>query len=138
MLKLKLHLLVLSVLLLASSLVATELRAQATKISGRVTDALTNEGIPFANVAFKGTNIGAVTDINGNFSFETTTPTDSLTASYVGYLPVTLKVAKGKAQTVNFALKVSKVELKEITINAGENPANILLRKVIAHKDEND
>ena len=30
------------------------------------------------------------------------------------------------------------MELKEVVIKAGENPALILLRKVIEHKDEND
>jgi len=58
---------------------------QTTKVSGKVSDALTNEPVPFANVAFKGTRIGAVTDINGNFTIETNEPTDSLTASFVGY-----------------------------------------------------
>lgn len=112
--------------------------AQLTKVSGKVNDALTGEPIPFANVAFKGTTTGTITDINGNFVLETEKASDSLSASYVGYTPVTLKISKGKAQTVTFLLKVSKVELKEVVIKAGENPANILLRKVIDHKDEND
>ncbi len=60
--------------------------AQQTRVTGKVSDALTNEGIPFANVAFKGTSIGTVTDINGNFVIETDKPTDSLSASYVGYI----------------------------------------------------
>jgi len=116
----------------------SHLFAQQTKITGKVSDGLTNEGIPFANVAFKGTSTGTVTDINGNFVIETDKPGDSLSASYVGYIPVTLKVTKGKAQTANFLLKVSKVDLKEVVIKAGENPAIILLKKVIDNKDVND
>jgi hypothetical protein len=112
--------------------------SQKTKISGKVTDGLTNQPIPFANVAFKGTTIGTVTDINGNYTVETEKPVDSLSASYVGYIPVTLKISRGKTQTANFLLKVSKVELNEVVIKAGENPANILLRKVIENKDKND
>lgn len=112
--------------------------AQVTKVTGKVNDALTGEPIPFANVAFKGTTTGTITDINGNFVLETEKASDSLSASYVGYTPVTLKISKGKAQTVTFLLKVNKVELKEVVIKAGENPANILLRKIIDHKDEND
>jgi hypothetical protein len=129
---------VVTALLLAFWGAPAVLYAQATKVSGRVTDGLTNESIPFANVAFKGTTIGTVTDINGYYVLETTTPSDSLTASYVGYNPVTLKVTRGKSQTVNFLLKVNKVELKEVVIKAGENPANILLRKVIDNKEKND
>lgn len=112
--------------------------AQLTHVSGRVTDALTNEGIPFANVAFKGTTKGTVTDINGYFILDTDSPSDSLSASYVGYIPVTLKIARGITQTANFLLKVSKYDLKEVVIKAGENPANILLKKVIENKDKND
>lgn len=117
---------------------ATLSLAQNTKVTGRVQDALTNEPIPFANVAFKGTLIGSVTDINGNFAIETDKATDSLTASFVGYRPVTLGITKGKAQTVNFLLRTSEVELLEVEIKAGENPANILLRKVIDNKELND
>lgn len=112
--------------------------AQQTSVSGKVTDALTNEPIPFANVAFKGTTRGTVTDINGNFRIDTDMPSDSLTASCVGYSSVTLKIVKGNPQTANFLLKVSKFDLKEVNIKAGENPANILLRKVIDNKDKND
>ena len=112
--------------------------AQLTTVTGKVTDKLTNEPIPFANVAFKGTLIGAVTDINGNFKIESDKATDSLSASYVGYIPVTLKIGIGRSQTANFLLSVSKVDLLEVVIKAGENPANILLRKVIDHKEENE
>ena len=112
--------------------------AQTTKVSGRVTDALTNEPIPFANVAFKGTTTGTVTDFNGYFSLESDKPSDSLSASFVGYVPVTLRISRGKSQTVNFLLKVNKVDLGEVVIKAGENPANILLRKVIENRDLND
>jgi hypothetical protein len=70
--------------LLATALLllsASSVRSQITKVSGKVQDALTNEPVPFANVAFKGTLIGSVTDINGNFSIETEKATDSLTVS---------------------------------------------------------
>jgi hypothetical protein len=114
------------------------IQAQSTKVTGRVTDALTNEPIPFANVAFKGTTTGTVTDFNGYFTIETDKPSDSISASFVGYLPVTLRITKGKSQTVNFLLKVNKVDLGEVVIKAGENPAIILLRKVIDNRDKND
>jgi hypothetical protein len=112
--------------------------SQKTRVSGKVTDALTNEPIPFANVAFKGTTVGTITDINGSFVLETEKGSDSLSASYVGYKPVTLRITPGISQTVNFLLKVNKVEIVEVVIKAGENPANILLRKVIDNKDKND
>ena len=124
--------------LIGATFMATRGLAQTTTVQGRVTDKLTGEPIPFANVAFKGTSIGAVTDIDGYYRISSATPTDSLTASYVGYFPVTLPVRKGQSQTVNFLLDVSKVQLMEVVVKAGENPALVLLKKIIDNKDNND
>ncbi|HNQ11951.1 MAG TPA: DUF5686 family protein [Bacteroidia bacterium] len=111
--------------------------AQNTIISGKVVDVLTNEPIPFANIAFKGTSIGTVTDINGRYQLSTDQARDSLTASFVGYTSVTLPVKKGKTNTINFFLEVNKIQLAEVKIVAGENPADIIMRKVIDNKDIN-
>ncbi|MBK7854415.1 MAG: carboxypeptidase-like regulatory domain-containing protein [Bacteroidetes bacterium] len=110
--------------------------AQITRISGKVTDVLTNEPIPFCNVLFKGTSNGTTTNFDGMFKLETETPGDSLTAVFLGYIPVSLKVKKGQDQTINFLLKQNKIEIKEAVIYAGENPANIIIKKVIANRDK--
>ncbi len=112
--------------------------AQTTKVFGRVFDPLTNEPIPFASVIFVGTNIGINSDINGKYSLQTTLKIDSIRARFVGYLPATLPVQRGRTQEINFALRVNKFDLAEVEIKAGENPALILLRKIIEHKPDND
>lgn len=112
--------------------------AQVTRITGKVTDALTHEPIPFASVVFKRSTVGVNTNFDGLYTLETETPGDSLTAQFLGYIPVTLAIKKGQTQTVNFLLKASKVELKEAVILAGENPANVIIKKVIANRDKNN
>jgi len=112
--------------------------AQQTQIRGKVTDQLTNEPIPFATVVFKGTTIGANTDMDGNYFLATDAPGDSIFVTLVGYLPVKMRVKKGQVQTINMVMKASKVELQEVVIKAGENPANILFREIIKHKPENN
>ncbi len=112
--------------------------AQITNISGKVTDALTNEPIPFATIVLKGSTIGTNTGMDGNYSLITTTPTDSIICTMLGYRNVTLRVKKGQVQKANFAMKASYYDLKEVEIKAGENPANVILRNIIKHKDEND
>ena len=77
--------------------------AQTIKISGKVTDALTNESIPFANITFQGTNIGTTSDINGNYLIETSTPSDTLIASFIGYQRVLMRIIKTKSQVINFS-----------------------------------
>lgn len=112
--------------------------AQQTKIRGKVTDQLTNEPIPFATVVFKGTTIGANTDMDGNYFLSTDAPGDSILCTLIGYLPVKMRVKKGQDQVINMVMKASKMELQEVVIKAGENPANIIFREIIKHKFEND
>lgn len=112
--------------------------AQQTKIRGKVTDQLTNEPIPFATVVFKGTTIGTNTDFDGNYVLTTNTPGDSIICTLVGYQTVKMRVKKGQDQMINIVMKASKVELQEVVIKAGENPANIIFREIIKHKIEND
>ena len=38
-------------------------------IKGRIFNAKTNEGVPFATVQIFGTTIGAISDYDGNYSF---------------------------------------------------------------------
>lgn len=42
--------------------------AQSRNITGKVTDATTGEGIPFASIQVKGTMTGASADADGNYS----------------------------------------------------------------------
>ncbi len=116
----------------------TRLLHAQTKVSGTVTDALTNETIPFANIFFKGTNTGTVTDVNGNFTIQADNPSDSLVASFVGYISASIPVTKNKSQVINFSLKASKMELPEIVIRPGVNPALAMLKKIQENKEKND
>ncbi|MCW5920218.1 MAG: carboxypeptidase-like regulatory domain-containing protein, partial [Bacteroidetes bacterium] len=59
--------------------------AQLTRISGKVTDALTGEPIPFASVVFKKSTIGVNTNIDGFYTLESDTPSDSIAAQFLGY-----------------------------------------------------
>ncbi len=112
--------------------------AQTTKVSGRIFDSESKEPLPFVNVLFKGTKIGTSSDFDGNFSVSTTENVDSILFSYIGYIPKSKSVKKGQSQEIKVELQVNSVALKEVVIKPGENPANILFRKVVKHKDEND
>jgi hypothetical protein len=113
------------------------LYAQLTKIMGKVTDAETNEPLPFVNVFFKGSTVGVTTDFKGEYSLETKAKTDTLVASYIGYTKIEKQVHLGRFQEINFELQSSNFDLPEFVVVAGENPADILLRKVIANKSIN-
>ena len=58
---------------------------------GHVTDADTKEAIPFVNILVRGTNLGTLTDFDGNYSMEFRIPADSLRATLIGYNAVDKK-----------------------------------------------
>ncbi|MGB0523651.1 MAG: DUF5686 family protein [Flammeovirgaceae bacterium] len=115
--------------------------AQTTTITGKVIDSETGEGMPFVNVYFNtNTAIGTTTDFEGQYSISTTNPSDSLIASYLGYLPKAKLVKKGETQVINFQLVAESTTLKEIEIVYGEyeNPAWKIMRNVVKNKKNND
>ena len=54
-------------------------------VSGKVTDAVTGEPLPGANIIIKGSVKGAQTDFDGGFSLETKSKNPILVVSYVGF-----------------------------------------------------
>jgi hypothetical protein len=118
-------------------LICTPITAQKqTVISGKVTDLTTNEGISFANLFFKGTSIGTVTDIDGYYSISTDAPKDSLYIIMFGYETKTKAIIKQKNQTINFELKPSSLNLKTVEIIPGENPSLRIVKKTIENKEK--
>ena len=110
--------------------------AQTTKITGKVTDASSNEAVMYCNVFFSGTKIGAMTDFDGNFSLETKNALDSLTVQALGYANKTIKIKKGISQKIDIQLSPSNISLDEIVIVPGENPAFRILRGVWENKNK--
>ncbi|UZR97544.1 SusC/RagA family TonB-linked outer membrane protein [Chondrinema litorale] len=82
-------------------------------ISGKVTDAQTNEPIPGASILIKGTTKGTVTDFDGNYKI--IAPEDgTLQISYVGF--TTQEVEVGGRSTIDIALATDLNQLEEILI----------------------
>lgn len=118
--------------------VGSLLCAQTTKVKGRVTDAKTGEVLPLVNVVFKGTTIGITTDFEGEYVLETRENVEELQASFVGYVLQTVKINKGAFNLVNFQLEQQVVDLEEVKVVPGENPAHAILKNVRANKYRNN
>lgn len=114
------------------------LSGQMTIITGKIYDSLTQEPMPFVNIILVGTKVGGVSDIDGNYTITTDVHADSIKAQYIGYKPRVLPIRNGVRQTINIPLSVNSVALNVVTIYPGENPAVTLLKKVWAHKPENN
>lgn len=112
---------------------------QVTKIMGKVIDAHTREPVPFSNVILKGTSAGATTNFEGKFSIEVRNAgSDVLVVSYIGYETYQQTINLNVFQELLIELNPANILLDEVEILPGENPAEIILRKVIENKEENN
>ena len=86
---------------------------QKNMIKGRVTD---EKGEPLigASVTYKGTNIGTITNMNGEFSLVKKDDKKRLTAEYIGYDPVEIRV--DTSRTMLIAMNENKQALNEVVV----------------------
>jgi TonB-linked SusC/RagA family outer membrane protein len=63
----------------------TETEITAEVITGIVTDEQSGKALPGVNILVKGTNIGASTNADGEFSLDAPSLTDTLVVSFIGY-----------------------------------------------------
>lgn len=93
-----------------------------TTIKGKVTDALNNEPIPFANVILLGTDQGATTDDNGNYEIAGLKPgLYDVQASFLGYQDMTVyevQTTTARPAEVNFELAGQAENLTEVVVQA--------------------
>lgn len=112
-----------------------------TKVSGVVLDEF-GEPVAFANVLFKNSTEGTITNDDGRFYMESDNNHSVLQISFVGYetldIPLTAKVT----YKIEAVLKESGEQLDEVVIFSGKlskknNPAIDILKKIWAKKREN-
>ena len=82
-------------------------------VTGKVTDATSNEPLPGVTIIAIGTTTGTITDINGNYSISVA-PDDVLQYSFIGYLTEELPV--NNATTLDVALVVDVIGLDEVIV----------------------
>lgn len=87
--------------------------AQNIKVTGKVTDAGTNETLIGVSVSEKGSKIATQTDVNGNFTLNV--PSEgTLVFSYLGY--VTKEIAISGKTTVNVVLSTENQQLNQVVV----------------------
>lgn len=113
--------------------------AQATKVKGRVVDASSGEGIPFAGVYFNNSTTGVSTDMDGYFLLETRNPSlNVLTASILGYVPQELPVDPGQFNELHFRLVPALNELDAVIVKPDDSYVRWILSQVDSAKRFND
>ena len=109
-----------------------------TEISGIVTDDSVENPIQFVNIYFEGTSEGTVTDETGKFFLKSKNSYDAIVISFVGYIKKTVRISPGQKQNISIKLKSQLVNLDEVVVMSGENPAWPIIRKVVKNKKKYD
>ncbi len=90
--------------------------AQSRDVTGKVTDASTGEGIPFASIQVKGTMTGTSADAEGNYSIRVKSDDAVLVFVSVGYKQV--EAAAAGKKIINVELPVDATALDETIVVA--------------------
>ena len=112
-----------------------------TKVSGQVFDA-SNNPVPFANVVFKGSSVGVITNEEGTFYIEDENTWDVLKISFIGFQTQEIQLEKRVTYELKVTLEEEAAALDEVVIVSGKqpkknNPAIDILKKIWANKRSN-
>ena len=109
---------------------------QNNMIKGRVTN---EKGEPLigASVTYKGTNIGTITNMNGEFSLVKKDDKKRLTAQFIGYDPVEIRV--DTSRTMLIAMNENKQALNEVVVvgyGAKKNKKSVTAGTVVKRNEQ--
>ena len=107
------------------------LLAQSGTVRGFVYDESNGEPMLFTNVYFKGTTIGAATDVNGYYSISKVPPGSyTLMITALGYDTLTKELSLKKDQIIseNIFLKKSVIQIKEFVVSADKQASQDQVR----------
>ena len=127
--------------LLTFFLFFTVLISAQTKVGGIVVDEA-GEPVAFANILFKNSTEGTITNDDGRFYMESDTNHEALIVSFIGFdnveIPLTTKVTYNmKVMMIEAAEQLNEVILISGKQSKKNNPAVDILRKIWAKKREN-
>ena len=103
--------------------------AQTGSISGRVTDAETQQPLIGANVGVKNTHLGASTDKDGYFRIDNLAPGSYiLVLSYIGYqeAEVAVDVRLGESTEIQVALQVAQIPGEVVVVTASRGSEKVV------------
>jgi len=87
--------------------------AQIT-VKGKVTDMQNNEPLAGVTILVKGSTVGTLTDLNGDYSITVPEEKSTLSFSFIGYIPKEIVV--GSQRTINLSLETDVLRLEEVVV----------------------
>ncbi|GAB2617165.1 TonB-dependent receptor [Belliella aquatica] len=102
--------------------ISFNLLGQGGVIQGKIKNPVNNEPVPFANIIILDSEIGTVSDENGNYRLEDIEPgLYNVRASFVGYKSKTVfevQVTRAKAVQLDFELEEEAADLNEVVVSS--------------------
>ena len=112
-------------------LLILSLHSTAQKITGTVFNS-TGDLLPYSSITIKGTSIGASANNKAKFSFSVAPGTYTVICQHIGYAAQEKKITIAKEDVeISFILAEQKLELKEVIVKKGEDPAYEIIRQAI-------
>ncbi|MCD6112339.1 MAG: carboxypeptidase-like regulatory domain-containing protein [Bacteroidales bacterium] len=111
--------------------------SQTFTVKGKVIDSDTKEPLAFVNIVINGGKHGGTSDIDGKFNLSSDKNISILNFSYVGYFSQIYEV-RGNEKNIIIELKKRVINLAEVIILPGINPANRIINNAIKNRDLND
>ncbi len=107
-------------------------------ISGKISEEGTMKPIQNATVHLKGSNLSALSTINGGFKIRTQIWYDSLKITCVGFEPVTIALQKNRVMGLSISMENKPKTLDKVVVNASKRPGKSFMEKVIENKNNNN
>lgn len=109
-------------ILLACMLIAMQAVFAQRTITGNVTSSEDGKGIPGVSIVVKGTTVGSVTDVNGNYALTVPSDATTLIFSFIGMK--TQEVSIGGRSVINLVLDPDMIAMEEFVVTgvAGATP----------------
>ena len=95
-------------------LITTNYAFAQRKVSGKVSEAGSTQGIPGVTVLVKGTSTGTTTDADGAYAIEVPASATVLTFSSIGYLAVEETI--GSRSVINLSMDLDSKSLSEVVV----------------------
>lgn len=106
-------------------------------VSGKITNAQNHQPIAFVNVVVNDGVTGGMSDIDGKYEITATEPIQKIKFSCLGFETKEVDIQTDKKK-INVTLSPITFELKEVTVEAGENPAHRIIDSLMAHRKSNN
>ena len=128
-----------SKILLAIIIFSSIIRSQQFTVTGKIENKITHQPLIYANIRVLNSANGTAANKEGEYELKLNAGKYLLLASYIGYSSDTISISViQNLNGVDFSLSPSDIQLPEVVVKPGINPAIAIIEKAILKKRERD